>query len=338
MRSFIINEPRHGCLEEIPAPVPAEGEVLVEVRAAGLCGTDIHIYNGEYFGGYPRIPGHEFSGVVAALGPKASKFPVGARVSADPNIFCESCGACKANRQNFCAEMEAVGVTRHGAFAQFLTVPERCVFDIGDMPFSEAALLEPLSCVVYGQEQTGVPLGCDALIFGAGPIGLLHAQLAAVNGAASVTVVDLYEHKLALARELGVSRAYLAAEFAGMKQKGYSLVIDCTGVPAVVENAVRYVADAGTLLMFGVCPQGGAIKVDPYEVFRRELRLMGTFALKKVFGKALALAKSGKIKLDRLIDKPLALEEAPEFFKNISRAGNSGMKALFYPNQGSANN
>lgn len=332
MKAFFIDQPRIGTVRETDIPVPADDEILVEVKAAGVCGTDIHIYKGEYFGSYPRIPGHEFSGIVAAVGKKVIKFKVGQHVAADPNIFCETCDACKENRQNFCVDMHAVGVTRHGAFAQYLTVPERCVFDITGLSFTEGSLVEPLSCVVYGQEKTGIPLGASVLIFGAGPIGLMHSQLSGINGAASVTVVDLFQDKLDLAKKLGADYTYTSSEFEKLALvNSFEVVIDCTGIPKVVEGAVKYVKDSGAILFFGVCPDNSAITINPYEVFKRELRIIGTFALKKTYGKALALARSGKLNLIDLVDKRLLLEDAPKLFEDIM-TGNSGLKTVFYPN------
>ena len=332
MKGFFIDSPLIGMVRDTEIPEPADDEILVEVKAAGLCGTDVHIYKGEYFGSYPRIPGHEFSGVVAAVGAKITKFEIGQHVSADPNIFCEACDACKENRQNFCVDMQAVGVTRHGAFAQYVTVPERCVFDITGLGFTAGSLIEPLSCVVYGQEKTGIPLGSSVLIFGAGPIGLMHAQLSAMNGAASVSIIDPFPDKLAFAKRLGVNHAYAPDEFEKLELcNAFEVVVDCTGLPRVVENAVKYVKDSGVILFFGVCPDSSTITISPYEVFRRELRIVGTFALKKTFGKALALARSGKINLVDLVDRKLLIDEAPAFFGKMT-AGNSGLKAVFYPN------
>jgi len=332
MKAYLIEKPNKGILTDEPIPVPADDEVLVEVKAAGICGTDIHIFKGEYYGGYPRIPGHEFSGVVVATGKNVTKFKVGQHIAADPNIFCEKCDQCKANVQNFCEDMHAVGVTRHGAFAQYLTVPERCVFDITGMTFTEGALVEPLACVVYGQEKAGVPLGGSVLIMGAGPIGLMHLQLAKMNGAAEVIVVDMFEHKLELAKKLGADKVYLADKFEKTEQiNKYELVIDCTGVPKVVESSIKYVKDSGTMLFFGVCPDNSTITINPYEIFKRELKLIGSFALKKTYGKALKLARSGKINLSALVDKKLTLEDLPEYFNNLSSV-NRGFKAVVYPN------
>lgn len=332
MNAYIILEQNKGVLENVEVPVLADNEVLVEVKAAGVCGTDVHIYKGEYFGGYPRIPGHEFSGVIVEKGKNVKGFEIGQSVAADPNIFCESCDSCKENRQNFCVNMEAVGVTRHGAFAQYVNVPQQCLFDIEGLSFTEGALIEPLACVVYGQEKADIPLGSSVLIIGAGPIGLMHLQLAKMNGAADVTAVDLYNSKLSLATKLGADRTYIASEFKQMNHENkYEVVIDCTGEPKVVESSIKYVKDGGVMLFFGVCPDKSLISVNPYEIFKRELSLIGTFALKKTFCKALKLARSKKINLEFLVDKKLTLTECPDYFNSL-KSGNPGLKAVVYPN------
>lgn len=332
MQAFCIEKPMRGVITDTDIPTPGHDEILLKVMAAGLCGTDVHIYKGDYYGDYPRIPGHEFSGIVAGVGEDVTRFSIGQRVSADPNIFCETCESCKQNMQNFCEDMHAVGVTRHGAFAEYLTVPERCVFDIGDLSFTEAALVEPLACVVQGHNQIDIPLGAHVLVYGAGPIGMLHIQLSRIHGAATVTAVDPVESKLETARKMGAAYAYTPEAFAAQGLTNhFELVIDCTGIPKVIENAVPYVRDAGTLLFFGVCPTESQISVNPYEVYKRELKLIGSFALKKTFGAALRLAQSGQLDLAGIVDKRLTLGDAPAFF-DAAVSGNSGLKTVFYPN------
>jgi threonine dehydrogenase-like Zn-dependent dehydrogenase len=332
MLAFLIEKPREGRIAEIPRPIPAEDEVILEIKAAGLCGTDLHIYKGEYFGGYPRVPGHEFSGIIVDLGGKVKNFSLGQRVSADPNIFCESCRECQRNNQNFCLDFSALGVNRHGAFAQYTAVPARCVFDTTGISFTESAMIEPLACVVFGHQRIGSPLAERVLILGAGPIGLMHLQVARLNGAAEITVVDIVEDKLRLARELGADRVYTSGEFEKAAPRArYELVIDCTGIPQVIEDALPYLKEGGTFLLFGVCPDESKITLNPYEIFRRQLTLTGSFALKKTFGLALDLVRNKRVALLPLVDSRLPLTEAPAFFQETLR-GNRGMKAVFYPN------
>ncbi|MDR1470412.1 MAG: zinc-dependent alcohol dehydrogenase family protein [Spirochaetaceae bacterium] len=332
MRAFVIEKPLEASVTEMEKPVPGDDEIVLEVKAVGLCGTDMHIYKGEYFGTYPRIPGHEFSGVVVETGKKVRNFSVGQRVAADPNIFCESCVECQHNNQNFCLDFEAVGVSRHGAFAAYTAVPERCVFDTTGLGFTESALIEPLSCVVFGHQRIGSRLAERVLVVGAGPIGLMHTQMAKINGAASVTVVDLQEEKLELAKRLGADAVYDSAGFErAALTNHFELVIDCTGIPTVIENSVKYIKNGGTMLLFGVSPDNSAITINPYEIFKRQLTLTSSFALKKTFGLARELILQKRVAVLPLVDSRLPLEEAPSFFKK-QLEGNRGMKAVFYPN------
>ena len=207
------------------------------------------------------------------------------------------------------------------------------MFDIGTLNFDEGAMIEPLACVVYGQENAHVPIGGNILIFGAGPIGLMHMQLAKINGAATVSIVDLFPHKLELAKKLGADFAYTADEFKSLnKTNSFELVIDCTGIPSVVETEIAYVKDAGTFLMFGVCPEGETISISPYEIFRREIKIVGSYSLKKTFGKALALLQNKRINVTDLIDNRVSLEEVGPFFDSVQDL-NPHLKTVVYPNK-----
>ena len=334
MKAFVINRPGEAGVTELEKPSPREGEVLVKVMAAGICGTDAHIYKGEYMGSYPCVPGHEFSGVVASLGRGAGRFRVGQRVTADPNISCDACAPCRENKQNYCENAQTTGVTLPGAMAEYVAVPEKCVFDAEGVGFTEAAMAEPLSCVLYGAERVRgmLPAAASVLISGAGPIGLTHLQVARLNGAADVTVTDLFESKLELARALGADHAVNAAEFEGSARRGrYDLVIDCTGIPRVIEGSVKYARDSGVLLIFGVCPVGSEVRLDPYEIFRREITVTGSYALKRTLGRALELIRGGKINLMPLVGERFSLEGAEGAIRDMI-AGKAGMKAMIYPN------
>lgn len=328
MKAFIIDRPFEAETRDVPDVIPGDDEILIEVKAAGICGTDVHIYRGEYFGEYPRICGHEFSGTVSRVGKNTKHFTEGMRVSADPNIFCENCLRCKENRQNFCLDFQASGVTRDGAFARYLAIPEKCVFDIGELSFKAASMVEPLACVVHGQDNAPIKLGSTLLILGGGPIGLMHLQMAKINGAHRIDVVDPVEEKLNMALTLGADRVYMPGE---ATEGFYDMVIDCTGIPKVVETSLKYLDHGGTALFFGVCPDKSSISVNPYEIFKRELKIVGSFALKKTFGRALSLALSKKIQLECLADLELGLDDLPGYFETISQGGSRGLKTIVVP-------
>jgi 2-desacetyl-2-hydroxyethyl bacteriochlorophyllide A dehydrogenase len=252
---------------DIEKPVPQKDEVLIRVKVVGICGTDIHILKGEYFSDFPLIAGHEFSGEVVEVGEEVTQFQPGDRVTADPNIFCDKCYFCKINKNNHCLDSHVVGVTQNGAFAEYVAVSEKGIFSIPDhLSYSEAALAEPLACVVYGIRRSGIKPGEKVLIFGAGAIGLLLMSLLKMNGASQVVMVDISQKKLDFAKKMGASEVILNNEDGEKKLKaiapfGFELVADATGSPRVMERELQFVEPDGTFLVFGVAPIGAMIKV-----------------------------------------------------------------------------
>jgi 2-desacetyl-2-hydroxyethyl bacteriochlorophyllide A dehydrogenase len=309
-----IIKPGQTRVVEVGAPEPGPDEVAITVRAAGVCGTDIHILKGEYEADYPLIPGHEFSGVVAAAGANVTRFKVGDRVTADPNIPCNRCAFCQRNEPNQCLHLKAVGVTRDGAFAQRVVVHEGNVFAIGDLSFAAAALIEPLACVAWGLIQVAVQPSDTALIFGAGPMGCLLAQAVKACGASQVVITDVAPKRLALAATLGVTETVLADAHQAQRLRelapdGYEVVVDVTGVPAVMEQMIHYARPRGKLWLFGVAPRGTSISLSPYEIFRRDLKVIGSFAVNRTFPQAIAMIRSGAVNVEPLVSHQLPLAE-----------------------------
>jgi 2-desacetyl-2-hydroxyethyl bacteriochlorophyllide A dehydrogenase len=320
MRAGKIEAPGKASFVSAAIPQPGDDDVLIQVRAAGICGTDIHILKGEYEAQYPLIPGHEFSGVVAGVGRHVTRYQVGDRVTADPNIPCNRCPACQRNEPNQCENLAAVGVTRNGAFAEFVTVPEGNVFPIGEMSFAAGAMVEPLACVAWGLERLSIPPGASTLIFGAGPMGCLLAQALRYGGASKVVVVDVVPHRLALAAELGATHTLLAdrdqsKHLNAIAPDGFALVVDATGIPQVLENAFQYVRPRGTLWVFGVTPRGSRISFMPYDVFRKDLTIIGSFAVNRTFEASIAMIAGGMVKVEPLISHTLQIEDFAKGFE-----------------------
>lgn len=314
MKAARIEQPGKGVVTNVPEPIPGADDVLIKVRAAGICGTDLHIFKGEYEAVYPIIPGHEFSGEVAEVGVNVHNFRVGDRVTADPNIPCNRCSSCQRNEPNQCKNLRAVGVTQSGAFAEYVLAPEGNVFSIGDMSYSAAALIEPLACVVWGLKQVAVQPGDSALVFGAGPMGCLVAQALKQAGAARVVVTDVVPWRLELAERLGathtvVADARQAAVLKSIEPDGYDIVADATGIPAVLEGTFEYAKPRGKIWVFGVTPRGTLAKFPSYEVFRRDLKIIGSFAVNRTFPQSLTLIQSGAVQVEPLISHQLPLDD-----------------------------
>ncbi|MBN1564845.1 MAG: zinc-dependent alcohol dehydrogenase family protein [Anaerolineae bacterium] len=320
------------------ADIPAVGadDVLIQVHAAGICGTDIHILKGEYEAQYPLIPGHEFSGVVAAVGANVMRYTVGDRVTADPNIPCNRCPACQRNQPNQCETLAAVGVTRNGAFAEFVTVPEGNVFHIGDLSFAAGAMVEPLACVAWGLERLHTPPGATALVLGAGPMGCLLVQSLRYQGAAHVVAVDVVLHRLTLAAELGATETLLAdadqtQHLQTIAPRGFDLVVDATGIPQVLEDAFQYVRPRGTVWVFGVTPNDARISIKPYDVFRKDLTIMGSFAVNRTFEASIAMIQGGIVKVEPLISHTLPIEDFARGFE-LAQTDPARMKVQYHIN------
>ncbi|MHB0877984.1 MAG: zinc-binding dehydrogenase, partial [Anaerolineae bacterium] len=246
------------------------------------------------------------------------------RVVGDPNVFCGDCYFCKTDRGNHCLRWNGIGVTRNGAFAEYCAVPQANLYRIDEaLSFDEAAFIEPISCVVYGLRRLKPMQGDHALVFGAGPIGLLHSQLLNRGGTASLTVVDLEQRRLDLARQLGVKQTVQGgegqdAQLQTLQPLGFDLVIDATGVPAVVERTFKYVKRTGKIMFFGVCPNDAFIKVSPFDVYARDLEIYGSFALRYTFYYARDLLTSGALQVKPLISHRIGLDEALEGLKSSS--------------------
>jgi D-arabinitol dehydrogenase (NADP+) len=334
MKAIVFENVRKPVVKEVPMPTGGPRDVLIRMERAGICGTDVHIYEGEYFSKFPLIPGHEFSGVVHSLGDEVTTVAVGDRVTADPNIGCGKCYFCKINQQNQCENLGAVGVTRDGAFAEYVAVPEAKVFQIGDLSFQDAAMIEPTACVVWGLQQVPIPIGAEVLIFGAGPIGIMLLQLIKHGGASRVIMVEKRANRIALAQSLGAdlivpADGKEAQALKNVSANGFDVVIDATGIPKIVEGLINFVRNCGILFFFGVCPIDAKIQISPYEIFHRDLKIYGSFALRNTFTPAIRLIQNQVVQVAPLLSHTFPFERFEEALK-VMRSGDS-MKVQLQP-------
>lgn len=338
MKAAVIETPGQVFVQDVPDPQPAPGEVIVSVALAGLCGTDLHIYAGEIDYVYPIIPGHEVVGTILEVGDGVADLAPGMRVAFDPNIPCGQCHFCRRLRFNHCLNWQAIGVTRDGGFAERVTVPAKVIYPIGDLPFEQAVFIEPLSCVVYGLQRATPALGDQVLIFGAGPIGLLLMQAVRRAGAAQVVVTDLQQERLELVATLGAHVTVPADEGedqpASLREGaplGYDMVIDATGVPAVAARCFDYVTPGGKVLLFGVCPENATIPFSPFDLYRRDISVYGSFALNVTFGPAIELLRGGAVQVEPLISHRFPLARFPEALEMARTRSEPTMKVVIGP-------
>lgn len=330
MKSVVIERPNEISLMVRDVPEPAPGELMIQVMASGICGTDLHIYRGEYMGKYPVIPGHEFSGVVAAAGNQITRFKVGDRVAVEPNIACDNCMNCLNNRQNFCLNWQAIGVTLPGGMEEYVIVPEKAAFPIGDLPFEIGAFMEPLSCVVHGIERAHIGLADHVAILGAGPIGVLMVQMTRIQGAAHITVLEINPGRADLAHQMGADR--VVNSFEELQPDTYDIVIDATGAIPVMNRSIDYVRMGGTVLLFGVPPSGKNIEMEGFKIFRKGLTVLSSFTSVRNSFQAVDLLQSGQIRVEPLISHRLPLQELPRALELIESRDPAVKKVIVQPN------
>jgi 2-desacetyl-2-hydroxyethyl bacteriochlorophyllide A dehydrogenase len=320
MRAVVFIAPETATVETVPDPVCAPDEVVVQVARTGICGTDVHIYHNEYMSDFPIIPGHEFGGRVVEVGRDVTDFKVGDRVAPDPNLYCGHCYFCRNEHANHCLNWQGVGITRPGSFAEYVAVPARACYPLPDgISDAQAAFVEPLSCVVHALKRFRVWPGDEVLILGAGPMGLILVQALRHSGASQVVVVEKQPDRLALARQLGATATVEAgpdqtAILRDLAPYGFAVVIDATGVPAVIEGAFTYLKPRGQYLQFGVAPNHATIRLSPYDVFRHDWTIIGSFALCYTFQPAIAWLTNGVVDIAPLISHTVPLADFASVF------------------------
>ncbi|MDR1744149.1 MAG: zinc-dependent alcohol dehydrogenase family protein [Planctomycetota bacterium] len=329
MKAAKIIEKGRVDIVDLPKPEPGDGEVLIRVESSGICGTDLHMYHGQSMGGYPIVPGHEFAGVVEAAGRGTSRFKAGDRVAVEPNLSCGNCPACLENRQHFCRNWQALGVTLPGGMAEYAVAPENAAFGIGDLDSDSGSFVEPLSCVLHGLERLGPRIGDRSLLLGTGPIGLLLMRVLKCAGASGIDVIETDAGRREMAAKEGMGAAF--SSFDGVEKRRYDAVIDATGVLAAERDALDFVRDCGTVLYFGVPPEGGTFALEPYQLFRRELTLLSTFTSLRNSLQAVRLMREGAVKVSDLVSHRLPLEDLEKAFTMLIEKREPALKVVMKP-------
>src|ERR1700683_5250131 len=330
MQAVICQPPGQLTVTEAADPVPQPGELIVQVGTCGICGTDLHVADGEFPPTpYPIIPGHEFAGRIVARGAGVpGDWPEGARVAVDPSLFCGHCPACRAGRGNLCANWNALGTTVNGAFAEYVAVPAVNAYLLPDgVDDAQGALIEPLSCAVHGLRRLGPVLGQDVLLTGAGTMGLLLLQLLNDAGARSVSVVDRKAARLTVAKAVGA--ADVAEDVSALHRGPFAVAVGGTGVPAAIEAAFAATDRGGRLLIFGVASEDARVSLSPFRIYNDEITVLGSMAVLNSFGAAADLMAAGLVETSPLLGPPFALDQFPEALASVRRG--DGIKIQVAP-------
>lgn len=317
-------------LAEVPVPELRPGEILVKVAACGICGTDRHLFRGEFPSRPPVTLGHEFTGIVTARAPDVHGIALGQRVTCDPNIACGTCPACRVGRVNLCRNLQAIGLTRDGGFAEYAAIPATQAFVLPDaLHPHHGAFCEPLACCIHGVDMGAPVPGERVIVLGGGVIGLLTLQLVR-NAGADAMLVTRQSAKRDLARELGAKETAATPEEAlAVWPDGADLVIECAGVAETVEMAPRLARSGGRIVVLGVLAAREKVRIEPFDLLFREVQMLFSFINPFTQGRAAQLIAEGRIAVAPLLSRTLALEEAAAAIKAPPRPGE--IRALVIP-------
>lgn len=342
MKALLLSKYRQLEIADLPVPKPAAGEVLVRVAACGICGSDVHGYDGSSGRRIPPIVmGHEAAGKVAAMGPGVTRFREGDRVTFDSTIYCGECQYCARGEVNLCDNRQVLGVScgdysRAGAFAEYVAVPERVVYRLPDsISFAEAAVLEAVAVAIHAVSLTPMVPNSTALLIGAGTIGLLTLQALRAAGCSRVLVADVDATRLKLAKELG-STEILPAETDITPQvlqltngAGADVAVEAVGQNETVSAAIGSVRKGGTVTLVGnICPE---VTLPLQKVVTRQIRLQGSCASAGEYPKAIELMASGAIRVKPLITTVAPLDEGAQWFERLYAREPNLMKVVLTP-------
>ena len=326
-------------LEEVAVPEPGPNEVLVEIRAVGVCGSDIHYYEEGRIGSFvveePLILGHESMGTVVALGENATKHEVGDRVTLEPGVPDGTCRECRAGRYNLCPNVRFFATPPiDGAFTNFVSINEDFAFTLPDSLSDNAgALMEPLSVGIWACKRGGVTAGDHVLVTGAGPIGLVAMQVAFAQGATEVTLTDVADERLRIGSRLGATRTLnVAEESLDLSGSEADVMIECSGNERALTDGIHRVRPAGVAVVVGMGPNEQT-SVPLAFIQTSEILLTGTFRYANTYPTAINLAASGKVDLDAMVTSSYGLPETEEALQ-ASGMDPANVKPMVIPSGG----
>ena len=313
MKSLLLSQIDNIEVVDLPKPEIETAKSVVKVLACGLCGTDRHIYKGEYPSAKPVILGHEFGGIIEtpAVG---SKFSRGDLVSVDPNIVCGSCQDCKAGRTAFCPTLTALGVNINGGFAEFAQVPDSQIYKVSnDLNPLHLAFIEPTACCIRGMDIADIKAGDKVAVLGGGVMGQIVVQLAKLAGASQITMITRQKARRELSESLGATDSIdpLDKNYPEKTSK-YDAVFECAGVIESFNAAQVIARRGGSIIVLGLTPEKSYVDFNPFQLVIKELRIQGSFLNPLTQRRAADLIDSKKLNLDPLISRVLSIEEVPE--------------------------
>lgn len=313
-------------VENSPMPKVGSEDILIQVKACGICGTDVHIYEGDKGAAEvtpPTILGHEFSGVIAEVGSNVTKYKEGDRVCIDPNCYCGKCDFCRNGIAHYCTDMIGYGTTVNGGFAEYCSVNQRQVYKLGDnTTFEQGAMTEPVACCLHGMDMCNIHPGSNVVVIGGGMIGLLMLQLSKLAGAARVALLEPVESKRVVAKKLGADilidpiNENVEEELKKAGMTWVNTVIECVGKTATIQQAIDIVGNKGTVMMFGLTKPDDTIAAKPFQIFQKEIELKSSFINPYTQKRALDLIDSGRLDVSSMVYAVESLENLADILSS----------------------
>lgn len=326
MKSAVFYRKHDLRVENSPMPKVGHEDILIQVKACGICGTDVHIYEGDKGAAEvtpPTILGHEFSGVIAEVGSNVTKYKVGDRVCIDPNCYCGKCDFCRNGIAHYCTDMIGYGTTVNGGFAEYCSVNQRQVYKLGDnTTFEQGAMTEPVACCLHGMDMCNIHPGSNVVVIGGGMIGLLMLQLSKLAGAARVALLEPVESKRVVAKKLGADilidpiNENVEEELKKAGMIWVNTVIECVGKTATIQQAIDIVGNKGTVMMFGLTKPDDTIAVKPFQIFQKEIELKSSFINPYTQKRALDLIDSGRLDVSSMVYAVESLENLADILSS----------------------
>lgn len=320
-----------------------ENEVLVKIGACGVCGTDVHIFHGEKGSANvtpPVVLGHEFAGVVEAAGSGVKSLKKGDHVAVDPNIYCGQCHYCRSGKKQMCENLQAIGVTRDGGFAEYCLCPEaQCFAMRPDIPLAHGAMAEPLSCCLHGMDQVRIQQGDTVCVIGGGAIGLIMVQLAKLSGAAKTILVEPVEMRRRIGLQVGADGAVdptqegYPEKIGGLlDHRGADVIIECAGSVKAVAQAFDLAKKGASILLFSVPKPDAVFNLALMDVFSKELKIYGSFINPNTFQRAVHMLNSGKLTLEPILTHSFPLGDMEKAI--LTQMSSESIKVLVTPEAG----
>jgi len=340
MKALVYSKPEDFAINEVPIPDIAPNQILLKVKACGICKTDEHIHKGHFISKFPLIPGHEFAGVIEKMGSDVKGLKIGDRVTCDNTVLCGTCSWCKKDKPLFCENFYSMGVTGPGGFAEYAAVNFDKCFKISDsLSFDEASFAEPAACSIHGMDTIDVTFGDEVILFGSGPTGMILAQLLKYGGASKMVVAAPKKFKLDALNKMGIADTVQIErddwkandkKIKGAYPEGFDIVVDATGASSVIQEALKFTKRGAKLVIYGVCDESETITVSPYEIFEKELKIIGSFCQTHCFDRAVKYLEEGIVKVAPMITHSFSLDDYAKGLE-IVMSGKDNVKVMINP-------